>query len=176
MKNRNIIIAVLILLLISTGCIGVNQKFKELRNNVFSMLDETPHLEIEVGLGSAGLAFASSIVRFAEEDKMPADIMSLLKSVQIGVYETSAKDYALSRTGYKSFISQMDEDGWTPIVKIRDDYETSMVFVRKDVSEGIKEIIFINRNGNELVIGEVKGNLERIVATIIKNKSFHVEV
>lgn len=155
------------------GCIGVNSEFKEIRDTVFSSLDVAPKRDIEVGLGRAGLTMAGGLIRFAEENDMPADIISCLDGVQVGIYKQRNKR-KINPEDFRKFTSIMENKGWKYIVKVLDDSESSIIFVPDNIENGINQIIVINSNYKELVIAELSGDLEMIAASIIRNKSFDI--
>lgn len=178
MKKQYINIAVFLLLLISfSGCIGVNQEFKEVRNLVYDILGNDHKKEIEIGLGAAGLSFAGTMVRFVENEHMPADILSHLSSVQFGVYiNYRSSSLGMNSDKIRVFCSSMQNEGWKYIVKVVDVDEVSMVFIDNDLSEGVKKMLVINSDNREMVIAELKGDLEEIVAEVIKNKQMGIKI
>jgi len=176
MKNRIFSLIILLPLFLSlSGCIGVNSGFKDLRDTVFSSLDVAPKRDIEIGLGRAGLTMAGGLIRFAEENDMPADIISCLSGVQVGIYKHRSK-LKINPEDFREFTSIMENRGWKYIVKVLDDSESSIIFVPDNIENGINQILVINSNNRELVIAELSGDLEMIAAAIIRNRSFNIDL
>jgi hypothetical protein len=174
MKTTTKIIAFFILAIILTGCFGVNRDFKEIRDNVIDIVGSRVKKNIEFGVGAAGLALAGSFIRFAEEDDLPADIISYLDAVQIGVYENYFPSPNKKMREFRDFCNKMSDLGWQFIVRSIDEENMSLVFVKNDLGDGINELLVITNDNNELVIATMEGELEEIVEVAIRNKEFGV--
>lgn len=165
------LIFLLPLFLTLTGCIGVNNEFKDIRDTVFSSMDISPKKDLEIGLGSAGLTLAGGFIRFAEENDLPADIISYLDGAQVGVYKQRGR-IDISPEAFREFSDIMKKNGWQYIVRVLDDYQASIVFVSDNIEDGINQMLIINSQDHELYIAELSGDLEMIAAALIRNKNF----
>ena len=173
-KNIKSILVIFFLSIFFTGCIGVNSDFKDIRNNVIDLVGHKVKKKIEIGIGAAGLALAGSFVRFAEEDDLPADIISYLSSVQVGIYENFYYHENNTAREFSNFCSKISDLGWQYIVRSYEKENFTLVFVKNDLIEGINEMLVITNNDSELVIATMEGELEEIVAVAIRNKDFGI--
>jgi len=180
MKTKNIIviIAMVLISLNFTGCIGVNGNFKRVRNTILDNLDGKYHRDIEFSVGAAGLALAGTFVSFADTDVDYADdIIRQVNRVQVGIYEKV--DNADEKPDMKLLqeISKLLEDtGWEYIVRTCDHNQMTAVFIRSAETEQISHLFVIALDDNQLVLTEVRGDLDKVVEIAIREQGLKFNI
>ena len=88
LKISPLLIAVLF---ISSGCINVNNNFKQTSNELIHEFGNDYHREVEISAGPFMINVASWVVNFSQDDEMIDDLMRQVSNVQVGVYTVNEK-------------------------------------------------------------------------------------
>lgn len=178
MKTNKYLMGLLIALLLigSTGCLGVNSEFRALRNEVRDAMNCRLKKETEIRVGSFLLGMARTFVSFAEEDEMAEEVLRQVDAVQVGVYKNRSRSFdpdykALNRIQYN-----LEDYGWSPIVSRREHDEYTLILSKEDDDNYIHKMLVINFDHRELVIAEVKGDLEELAEYAIEHEGLDVVV
>lgn len=170
MKKYNKLFVIILLALFTTGCIGVNRSFREVRNHLISNLDENLDKEIELSVGPVGLMLANVFVKFAEDEYQISDMVKQISRVQLSVYnrpEPAESNFEL----LKNITEMMRKKGMKYIVRAKDGDEMSAVFLNGN-DEKLHKLFVVALTDEELVLVEVKGNLNKLIEIAIKQHGF----
>ena len=74
------------LLILFTGCIGVNRQFSEVKDKIMGRLGSDYKTEFQFSVGSSAITISSWFVDLAAEQDYIDDMMREISSVQVGVY------------------------------------------------------------------------------------------
>ncbi len=172
MKTKLVLVPILLIVssIFFLGCFGVDSNFSEVKNDIFSNVNVKFHKNIEFSIGSVGLSFASAVSDFSDDDNAHEIIRNLSK-VQIGVYKYTEP---VSRQAAIEIIKKIDDrlqdNGWNYVVKSYDKREVSSVYTKCGDDNKLREMFVVNLNDDELVIVDIKGKLERILTSVIRDK------
>jgi len=86
MKTKFLFLPIFFLSLFLNGCIGINEEFGEIRDEVIKNFGGEYKSEVQFSVGSVGITVSSWFVDAAAEEDMTADILDDVSSVQVGVY------------------------------------------------------------------------------------------
>jgi hypothetical protein len=166
--------AVLVLLLLAapffTGCLSVNSYFTAVRNDIVENLDGNFIEDTEFSIGPVGLSMAGWFIS-SEEDPVAADLIEDLQRVQIGVYKRSGSiDGQSNYQVLKRIDKRMKKYGWRYIVKNCSDKEISLIYVNRNLENGIRKMFIVSLNNEELALVHLEGNLNRVVETAIHDR------
>jgi|GEM_PF-925803 len=178
MKSKRFLTVALlgVLLLSLSGCIGVNRNFKNVRSHLLTSLEGRYHKEIEFSVGKGLISLGSIFVSFTDAEDHAKKILRKLDRVQIGVYENVGHtNFEFSRDKLLSLCSIMEEQGMHFIVRTRDNNELTAVFLRNDDDDEIRDMYVISFDSNELVIVEVKGDIDDIIEIALKEANNKIE-
>lgn len=172
------VVALLILLVFSlSGCIGINNNFKQIRNQLLAGSKDKFESEIEFSVGKFGLKFAGSFVKFADTDVNVDEMLDQISFIQVGVYNrTKSKSFQPSNIGLKQLGRKLNENGWRYIVKNISNDEITTVFLNKNNEGQLNRILVVNYSDDELVLAEVSGNLEKLIQQAIKDNGIRFEI
>jgi len=176
------LLALISLLITTTGCIGVNKNFKNLRNHVFNSLDESFDKTIEFSLGKSAFMFASKFVDTDEEDdENVKDMLKDVSRISIGIYEREDNTESLSEAKHSKNILRKISDGlqtddWESIVKVTGQDETIGIYVKENETEDIKEMFAVILSDNEMVMLKLNGNLNSLADKVIEQQGFGVKI
>ena len=176
MKNKKLLLAIVLLFAVSlTSCIGVNSEFRRLRSNILNNIDADFDTEIEFSIGPAGIMLAGLFVKFADTEQDVQGMLNQLSRVQIGVFKNkSAAPLEPNKKFLKGLSQKMEEEGWTYIVKNYERNEFSFVFVRNS-EDRLRELFVIALDGDELVITEVNGELDELIAIAVRENGLNFQ-
>lgn len=171
MKTKHLIISILLLL---TGCIGVNRQFSEVKEKILEHFGNEFKTEFQFSVGSAAINISSVFVGLAPDHKYVDNMMREISNVQVGVYNRIVKsnskpDYSLLQLLDK----EMSMNGLKHIVRAIDTNEMTAIYVNADPGTVLQKMYVINLQDDELVIVEVTGDLKQVIAYAIEEKNFN---
>ncbi len=85
----------------------------------------------------------------------------------------------LTITGFSTLNSideEMHSNGWKYIVRTIDNNELTTIYISADPEELLQKMYVINLNDDELVIVEVNGDLKKVIAYAIEERSFNLKM
>ncbi len=176
MKQGTAPLLLLFLMLSQTGCFQADRELTTLRNQVFDDIEFTYEVETEFGIGSFWFAIANNILQRVDDPEV-AEISTFLKDVdgfQLGVYKLD------SNSTYSQDISQnmrelvvdLQDAGYESIVRNYDSNESALIMIREDEvrKEQINSVIFLVMDTQELVLTQLKGDVNSIIETAIRHR------
>lgn len=170
MKNKRIkiIVSLLLLTVLLSGCFGVDRSFRQIRNYILENTSGEYDKDFEFSIGSTGISLASVVVSFADTEESIEEVLSEISSVQVGIY--SNKDSARITTdfaGLKHLTNLMEKAGWEFIVRSVDRNELTAVFVRIYENQ-LNRVFVISVNHEEMALVEMYGNVEKVIEIAIR--------
>ncbi len=178
MKTNKLVFGLTIVLLLigSTGCLSVNSEFRALRNEVKDAMNCRLHKETEIRVGSFLMGIAHTFVSFAEDDEMAEEVLRQVDAVQVGVYKNRSRHFEPDYDALADIQNNLEDYGWNPIVTSRDKDEYTLILSKEDDDSYIEKLLVINFDRRELVIAEVKGDLEELAEYAIEHEGLDVVV
>ena len=177
MKNKIVLVVpVLFLLFISTGCIEVNDEFAGMRNKIISHFNNDYKSEVQFSVGSVGITISSWIVGAAQDEEFVDDMMREVDGVQIGVYKKLTSEDEKGFAVLNEIEEDMQEDGWKSFIRSYDNGEVTAIYLRTNPDEYLKRLFVISSDDDQLVIVEVEGDLKELISTVIREKSFNIDM
>jgi len=180
MKNKKLYMFFILILLAftTTGCIGVDKSFKNLRSKVMKNVNDKFEKTIEFSLGkSAFLLFGKFMNSDEEENEKIKDMLKEVSHISIGIYEkeNSKKNFADTKS-LKKLINKISDglevDNWTNIVKANRKEETVGIYIKENESEKINEMFAVIISDDEMVMLKLNGNLDSLADKVIKQQGF----
>ncbi|MCP5064412.1 MAG: DUF4252 domain-containing protein [Ignavibacteriae bacterium] len=180
MKNTKLfpIIALILLVLTSTGCIGVNKDFRNIRTQILDNLDDDFDRTIEFSVGKAGFFLASKFVKLADDNDDIENVDEMLKhvsNVNIGIYDRLTNSSKSVRSLLNEVSNSMEDNNYSSVVKTIDNNEMVGIFIKDDDPEEITEMFAVILSDDELVMLKLNGNLNSLVETVIENEGFNAK-
>lgn len=151
-----------------SGCIGVNQEFKDIRDKVVENLSDDFQREIEFSVGPVGFFLASKFVQFAETEENIDELLSKISNIHLGVYKRTTNKSKPSLNLLRDLSYQFKNDNWSCIVRSLNENEIVGVFIKLNSSDKIENLFVISLNDDELVLLKLNGNIESIIDVIIR--------
>lgn len=176
MKTKILFLPILLLPLFLNGCIGINEEFAQIRNEVIRNFGGDFKSEVQFSIGSAGITVSTWFVDAAAEDDIAAEILDDVSSVQVGVYKKLKGTDKPDMNTLRDIESKMSASGWKSIVKSCDNEELAAVYVRKDSGEILDRLFVISLEDDELVLVEVEGDLKEAISTVIREKGMKINI
>ena len=174
-KSKYIIIFMAIAIF-SSGCIGVNREFKNIRTQILDNLNDDFDRQIEFSVGPVGFFIASKFVKFADTEENVDEMLSKVKNIHVGIYDRlsnfSKPSLGLLRTITNSIV---DED-WKSLVKSIDGNDLVGVFVKDLNPDDIEELFVITLTDDELVLVKLEGSLGSIIEVIIRDHGHNLRI
>jgi len=169
-------ISIVLLLIGSTGCLSVNSQFRALRNDVKDALNCRLHKETEIRVGSFLIGMARTFVSFDDDEEIAEEILRQVDAVQVGVYKNRSRHFEPDFDALSRIQDNLEEYGWLPIVTKRERDEYTLILSKEDEDNYITKLLVINFDSSELVLAEVKGDLEELAEYAIEQEGLDVVV
>jgi len=176
MKTKIMFLPILFLPLFLNGCIGINEEFSEIRNEVIKNFGGEYKSEVQFSIGAAGITISSWIVNANTEEDMTSDILDDISSVQVGVYKKLKGTNSPDMSTLREIESKMSESGWKSILKTYDKNELAAVYVRNNLDETLNKLFVISLEDDELILVEVEGDLKEVISTAIREKRINIDI
>ena len=179
MKSSRIFIYIItfFLLILLTGCIGVNRQFSEVKDKIMGELGNDYKTEFQFSVGSAAITISSWFVDLAADQDYIDEMMREISNVQVGVYNKVEGSDAKADLGtLQSIDEEMNKKGWKYIVRSVDSNELTAIYLSDDPEEILNRMYIINLSDDELVIIEVNGDLKKVISYAIEEKEFDIKM
>jgi len=174
--KSNLLIVVLGLAILSTGCIGVNREFKNIRSQILDSLDDDFDRQIEFSVGPVGFFVASQFVKFADTEENVDQMLSKVKNVHIGIYDRLSNFSKPSLSLLKEISNSIIDEDWKSLVKSIDGNEMVGVYVKDLNPEDIEELFVVTLTNDELVLVKLQGSLGSILEIIIRDHGHNLRI
>ncbi len=157
----------------AAGCFGVDSDFKKVRNGVFNFLQaEDVDREFEYSVSNFEVYLVQKLASISDKTFDFELMLSKISNVQIGVYNLEKSEDG-GTGSLKNITKYFRENGWSDLVKSKNNNECTMVFVNLADDEAIRELFVINSDDDELVLVRVRGKLTQLAELMIKNRGTH---
>jgi len=172
MNQRKIkfVMGILLVALLSTGCIGVDRGFKSIRDYVLDTSNNQFEKEFEFSFGSVSITMAELVMNFTDIDEPIDEILSEIHNLQVGIYNNNS-DIKIepSFEEAKFLTNKMKKAGWDCIVRSVDRNEMTAIFIKAHDDE-LNQLYVISVNNEEVVLVEILGNLHKVIEIAIREK------
>ena len=179
MKISRIFICIILffLLILLTGCIGVNRQFSEVKDKIIGGLGNKYKTEFQFSVGSSAITISSWFIDLAANEEYIDEMMREISSVQVGVYNRVEGSDAKANFGtLQSIDEEMHNKGWKYIVRSADNEELTAIYLSDDPGEILNKMYVINLSDEELVIIEVNGDLKKVISYAIEERKFNLKM
>ena len=166
----------LLLIFISTSCIGVNREFRNIRSQILDNLDDDFDRQIEFSVGPVGFFVASQFVKFADTEENVDEILSKVKNIHVGIYDRLSNFSKPSLSLLKNITNSIVDENWKSLVKSIDGNEMVGVFVKDMNPENIEELFVVTLTDEELILVKLQGNLGSIIEVIIRDHGHNLRI
>ena len=112
--------------------------------------------EFALSLGPVALRFAR---KFVDDDPEVSAILDQLSAVRLSVYEIDANAENVSRRMGQA-VDRLVEQGWMPLVAVREDKELVSVLVWMDDEDDVRGMAVIAQDASELVFVNLIGRIQ----------------
>lgn len=179
MKTSRIFIYIItfFVLILLTGCIGVNRQFSEVKDKIVGELENDYKTEFQFSVGSSAITISSWFIDLAANEEYIDKMMREISSVQVGIYNKIEDSDAKANFGtLQSIDEEMNNKGWKYIVRSVDNEELTAIYLSDDPEQLLNNMYVINLSNEKLVIIEVKGDLKKVISYAIEEKEFDIKM
>lgn len=167
--KRSVVLSVLFLSLSSLlgGCSGapsvetvgweIQRRFPEAR------FEREEHFH----LGRISMGLLRGLVRMVPGKVEGQEFLTRVHGVEVASYKVSAMPDLDRLAGDTRFEKQLSQNGWTPMVRTREDDERAWVFVRIDPAGALRNLFVVNLDESELTLVRIDGRFDQAFAEAI---------
>ncbi len=160
-----VIVAGLILVpvaMMSSGCVTARTA-----SHVTSVLEnEIPELSLDrefgLTLGRISLSMVRTVLRMTDDEDSEEALMFLkgVRRAEVGVYRVTAPYSTDSVPQLASIGRRFTRDGWSNIVRTRDDGDHTWIYSKTDPEGDLRGLLVVDLADDELVVVRLDGNLQ----------------
>lgn len=151
------------------GCASVDGNFCRMRDLVVQSTGAREVVtEFQIGLGPGLLWLGGTVARLASGDDEVAGLLLDIHAVQVGVYRLHGETSHV-RALPTDLVRRLAKRGYEPIVTVSGKREATLVFARMR-KERLQALVVVALDGEELVLAEVRGRLERVVQEAVRSR------
>ena len=123
--------------------------------------------EEHVHLGRFSMGLLRGFVRLAandDHDREGMEFISQVHAVDVASYKVRNLPDLNSLTSDTRFESQLKQNGWSLMVRTREEHESTWIYVRGTPDGGIRNLFVVSLEKDELTLVRVDGRLDRALA------------
>lgn len=161
--------AAIALTLFVTGCGPSSSHFKDVKSAVFDG-NVKLNTSVELSLGIVPIWLASKVAGFVDEPEAreASEYLDHISRVDVGIYELQDSMKGQFREISKRVTSAMLENGFEPVVLVRERNECVGVYAPLDQQELAREVFVVVLEKKEVVLVRTRGNFEKIVTAAMR--------
>jgi hypothetical protein len=174
--KKNLTIILLAIILLFSGCIGVNREFKNIRSQILERLDDDFDRQIEFSVGPVGFFVASQFVKFADTEENVDEMLSKVKNIHVGIYDRLSSFSKPSLSLITEIGESIIDEEWKPLVKSIDGSEMVGVFAKNFNEDDIEELFVVTLTEDELVLLKLQGSLGAIIEVVVRDHGHNLRI
>lgn len=171
MRNRSIILApaLALTLTLSSGCLWAPD-LDRVRAEIENQLPGTRfHKEFALSLGPVTLGLARVVTAVAPHADLAKRYLRDIRRVKVALYTLENAPSSLHLRTPERLDALLEDGEWEMAVRVREKHgEAVWVLYRADDDDTVKEVYVVALTGDELVLVRAAGNIERLMATAVK--------
>lgn len=176
MKRINYILIFLVISIFTSGCIGVNREFKNIRSQILESIDDDFDRQIEFSVGPVGFFVASQFVRFADTEENVDEMLSKIRNIHIGIYDRLSSFSKPSLSLLRNITESIVDEDWKSLVKSIDGNEMVGVYVKDVNPDDIDELFVVTLTEEELVLVKLQGSLGSLIEIIVRDHGHNLRI
>jgi hypothetical protein len=118
-------------------------------------------------LGRVKMGLLRGLVRMVPGKVEGQKFLSRIHSVEVATYRVHSLPDLDRLTSDTRFERQLAQNGWTPMVRTREENERAWIFVRTDPDGALRNLFVVNLDGSELSLVRVDGRIDQVMAEAI---------
>jgi hypothetical protein len=164
--KRSVAPWVLFLSLSSLGCAGspsvdtvgweIQRRFPEAR------FEREEHFH----LGRVKMGLLRGLVRMVPGKVDGQEFLSRIHGVEVATYRVRSMP-DLDRLEETRFERQLSQNGWTPMVRTREEGSRNWIFVRADQRGALRNLFVVTLEASELSLVRIDGRIDQALAEVI---------
>lgn len=174
MKSKGVLTYILLLTsaVMFAGCLEVGSQFMDVRSRVLESAGADFSCDAEFSVDAPELSLAYLFVKSShhKDQRFAGDIIKHLSRVEVGVYKNTDHRLTADFSMLKKIDDCLSDDGWQYIVRNIEPNEVSAIYVNRDSGKMMKELWVVNINRKELVLVKVRGDLDYVIQTALREK------
>ena len=165
--KKSVLVILLFLAPFLSGCFGVNNYFKSVRNDIIHHIDAGFTEDTEFALGPVTLTVAGW---FVPDEEQASEFIDNISQLQVGIYKKEMNGNSNYFKLIQKIDRRMNRHGCRYIVKNCSKDEVSAIYVNRNLERGIRRMFIINIDKEEMVIVQMDGNLSKVIETAIQDR------
>lgn len=118
-------------------------------------------------LGRVKMGLLRTLVRMVPGKVEGQEFLSSIHNVEVATYRVHSMPDLDRLTSDTRFERQLAKNGWTPMVRTREDNERAWIFVRTGPAGALHNLFVVNLDESELTLVRVDGRIDQAMAEAI---------
>ncbi|MFG0274422.1 MAG: hypothetical protein ACF8QF_05145 [Phycisphaerales bacterium] len=154
-----------------SGCIGFHGP-NDLKRSVARAGDVRLKQDFGISTNGMTLRMARGLASPWVDEPLPR--LAGIKRAQVGTYRIEAADGPLPA----SILADLEVSGWEAAVRVTNPAgaDETLVLVKEDRKGRLRGVAVAARDGEELTLARVRGNLEKFLANVLADDAFGIDI
>jgi hypothetical protein len=118
-------------------------------------------------LGRVKMSLLRGLVRMVPGKVEGQEFLSRIHSVEVATYRVLSMPDLDRLASDTRFEKQLAQNGWTPMIRTRDEDERAWIFVRTDPAGALRNLFVVSLDESELSLVRIDGRIDQALAEAI---------
>lgn len=118
-------------------------------------------------LGRVKMGLLRGLLRMVPGKVEGQKVLSRIHGVEVATYRVHSLPDLDRLAGDTRFERQLSQNGWTPMVRTREEDSRNWIFVRADERGALRNLFVVSLEGGELTLVRVDGRIDQALAQAI---------
>ena len=118
-------------------------------------------------LGRVKMGLLRGLVRMVPGKVEGQEVLSRIHGVEVATYRVHSMPDLDRLASDTRFEKQLAQNGWTPMVRTREENERAWIFVRTDPAGALRNLFVVNLDESELTLVRIDGRIDQALAEAI---------
>ena len=118
-------------------------------------------------LGRVKMGLLRGLVRMVPGKVEGQEFLSRIHGVEVATYRVRSMPDLDRLASDTRFEKQLAQNGWTPMVRTRDENERAWIFVRTDQAGALRNLFVVSLDESELSLVRIDGRIDQALAEAI---------
>lgn len=123
--------------------------------------------EAHFHLGRVKMGLVRGLVRMVPGKVEGQEFLSRIHSVEVATYRVHSMPDLDRLASDTRFEKQLAQNGWTPMIRTREENERAWIFVRTDPAGALRNLFVVNLDESELSLVRIDGRIDQALAEAI---------
>lgn len=153
-----------------SGCFSLVNSSPNARKILSKLKPNNVDHVCSINLGRGSMFCVRALASFAEEDEEAVEVLKYINKIDLNIYEVKSVENNEVALSFKEISAQYAKEGWELFMRVRDGKDNVLMFYKQS-GNNISSLSIVALSDDELVIAEIKGNMQQLIASALRDKN-----